>query len=78
MPAVTRQKITLAELRASGVRGLLIYCLSSGLRFSAFSTTQTLEHLAQVGSARFCLGSQPAAVVSHYQGTRFFLTDENG
>ena len=26
MPAVTRQKITLAEMRAAGVRGLLIYC----------------------------------------------------
>jgi hypothetical protein len=27
MPAITRpQKITLAEMRASGVRGLLIYC----------------------------------------------------
>jgi hypothetical protein len=26
MPAVTRQKINLAEMHASGVRGLLIYC----------------------------------------------------
>ena len=26
MPAPTRQKITFAEMRASGVRGLLIYC----------------------------------------------------
>jgi hypothetical protein len=26
MPEPTRQKITLAEMRASGVRGLLIYC----------------------------------------------------
>jgi hypothetical protein len=26
MPALTRQKITLGEMRASGVRGLLIYC----------------------------------------------------
>jgi hypothetical protein len=26
MPQPTRQKITLAEMRASGVRGLLIYC----------------------------------------------------
>jgi hypothetical protein len=26
MPAVTRQKITRAEMRASGVCGLLIYC----------------------------------------------------
>jgi hypothetical protein len=26
MPALTRQKITLAEMRAAGVRGLLIYC----------------------------------------------------
>jgi hypothetical protein len=26
MPALTRQKITLAEMRAAGVRGLLMYC----------------------------------------------------
>ena len=26
MPALTRQKITFAEMRAAGVRGLLIYC----------------------------------------------------
>jgi hypothetical protein len=26
MPAPTRQKITFAEMRASGVRGLLVYC----------------------------------------------------
>jgi hypothetical protein len=26
MPALTRQKITLAEMRAAGVRGLLVYC----------------------------------------------------
>jgi hypothetical protein len=26
MPAARRQKITLAEMRASGVRGLLVYC----------------------------------------------------
>ena len=26
MPALTRQKITLAEMRASGVRGVLVYC----------------------------------------------------
>jgi hypothetical protein len=26
MPALTRQKITLGEMRSSGVRGLLIYC----------------------------------------------------
>jgi hypothetical protein len=26
MPVLTRQKITLGEMRASGVRGLLIYC----------------------------------------------------
>jgi hypothetical protein len=26
MPELTRQKITLGEMRASGVRGLLIYC----------------------------------------------------
>jgi hypothetical protein len=26
MPDAVRQKITLAEMRASGVRGLLIYC----------------------------------------------------
>jgi hypothetical protein len=26
MPALTRQKITLGEMRAAGVRGLLIYC----------------------------------------------------
>jgi hypothetical protein len=26
MPALTRQKITLGEMRAGGVRGLLIYC----------------------------------------------------
>jgi hypothetical protein len=26
MPEPTRQKITLAEMRATGVRGLLIYC----------------------------------------------------
>jgi len=26
MPAVLRQKITFAEMRAAGVRGLLVYC----------------------------------------------------
>lgn len=26
MPEINRQKITLAEMRAAGVRGLLIYC----------------------------------------------------
>jgi hypothetical protein len=26
MPALVRQKITFAEMRAAGVRGLLIYC----------------------------------------------------
>jgi hypothetical protein len=26
MPVLTRLKITLGEMRASGVRGLLIYC----------------------------------------------------
>jgi hypothetical protein len=26
MPALTRQKITFAEMRAAGVRGILIYC----------------------------------------------------
>jgi hypothetical protein len=26
MPALTRQKITFAEMRAAGVRGLLVYC----------------------------------------------------
>jgi hypothetical protein len=26
MPAPTRQKITFAEMRASGVRGVLVYC----------------------------------------------------
>jgi hypothetical protein len=26
MPALARQKITLAEMRATGVRGLLVYC----------------------------------------------------
>jgi hypothetical protein len=26
MPALARQKITLGEMRAAGVRGLLIYC----------------------------------------------------
>jgi hypothetical protein len=35
-------------MRASGVHGLFDFWLSSGLRFSAFSTMQTLEHLAQV------------------------------
>jgi hypothetical protein len=26
MPALTRQKITFGEMRAAGVRGLLVYC----------------------------------------------------
>jgi hypothetical protein len=26
MPELTRQKITFGEMRASGVRGLLVYC----------------------------------------------------
>jgi hypothetical protein len=26
MPALTRQKITFAEMRAAGVRGVLVYC----------------------------------------------------
>ena len=26
MPALTRQKITFGEMRASGVRGLIVYC----------------------------------------------------
>jgi hypothetical protein len=30
LPAPTRQKITFGEMRAGGVRGLLIYCSKSG------------------------------------------------
>jgi hypothetical protein len=36
MPALTRQKITLEEMRAAGVRGLLIYC--SDYRCSHWTT----------------------------------------
>src|ERR1700731_5205155 len=46
MPALTRQKITFAEMRASGVRGLLIYCADYRCSHSiAVSADQWPDHI---------------------------------
>jgi hypothetical protein len=52
MPAI-RQKITFAELRSQGVRGLLVFCLDYRCSHSIkISATNEYSRIATLGNSR--------------------------